>query len=161
MGLVVSVKLEARDKDGRLEGVPLTFKGTVTKEFDDLVTAQGAAFLISNVLDTAQSIQDTSNTARAIGANTATGTIQIVAGTGTTAAAVTDYNLQAQSSGTSGYVAASVGNPTESGTSGSFTVTGTITNSSGASITYSEVGVEAHFRLTSRSETGISSRKLS
>lgn len=106
-----------------------------------LATQAFAQFSQANLLATAESILDTGNTSRSISANTSTGTVRIVAGTGSTAAAVTDYALQTPTSGASGYVAATINAYSGSGTSGAFTVTGTITNTSGSTITYSEVGV--------------------
>lgn len=132
----IKAKLElvAKDKDGNITG-------TYCNE-DDLFTKQFAQMTQLNIFNTAETITTTSNVAEALTVNNAATAPTIVAGTGTTAAAVTDYNLQSQSSGTSGSVAATINAYSGSGTSGHYTITGTITNSSGGNITYSEVGLE-------------------
>ncbi len=81
---------------------------------DDLFTAAFAAFVQANIMNSNANpnVKDTGGTSRAINANSAVSALTIVAGTGTTAAAVSDNALQ-----------------------------GTITNTSGASIAYSEVGI--------------------
>jgi hypothetical protein len=87
-------------------------------------------------------IKDTSGNTHTVAAGFTAGTVQIVAGTGTTAASVADYMLGTAVSGSSGYIGSpTIGSLTETGTSGSFTVAGIITNSSAALITYSELGV--------------------
>ena len=129
-----SVSVVARDKDGNIIG-------NYYKE-DDLETKQFAQIVQNNIFDTAESVTDITNTARSLTVNSASTAPTIVAGTGTTAAAVTDYVLQTPVSGSSGSIAATINAYSGSGTSGSFTITGTITNTSGATINYSEVGLE-------------------
>jgi copper homeostasis protein CutC len=114
----------------------------VYENTNDLSTNQFAGWIINNILDTAQTIKNTSGTGIAETVNKAVSTLTIVAGTGTTAASVADYTLQTPVSGSSGSIAGTVSyTAPSSGTSGSFTVTGTITNSSGNTIAYSEVGM--------------------
>jgi hypothetical protein len=126
------------------EGNPLL--GEITGTFQDkydLGTVAFAKFIQTNLLATAETITDTANTTHAISANTAATAPLIVAGTTTTAAASNDYKLGGQSSGGSGSVAATVNAwTTTSSTSGNFTVTGTITNTSGGTIAYGEVGIQ-------------------
>ncbi len=134
-GLVhICARVEARDPYGVLTGV--------YKNEYDLGTKQFAQLVQTNILDTAQTITNTSGTGESIAVNSASTSPTILAGTGTTAAAVTDYALQTPTSGSSGSIAATINAYSGSGTSGNFTVTGTITNTSGSTITYSEVGIE-------------------
>lgn len=132
-GIRLTARLVAKNRKGRITGM----------RQHDMGLAQIALFIQQNILvgvgGAAVNITDTGNSARSINPNTATGTIYIVAGTTGTGPAFTDYKLGAQSASTSGYVAATV-NALNTGT-GIFTVTGTITNSSGSTITYAEVGV--------------------
>lgn len=128
--LKIRVKVEAKDIDGILTGI-------YDNQYD-LGTIQLLGFIATNILDTAESIKDTGGTIRSITANSANSVINIVAGTGVTAPAVSDFNLQTQSAGSSGSISATVNAPSGS----TFTVTGTITNSSGSTIAYSEVGIE-------------------
>ena len=117
--------------------------GKVIYEFEqqDLGTKQFAQLCQLNILDTAETITDTSNTGRALTVNNAAIVPTIIAGTGTTTPTVLDYNLTTPTAGASGTVAATINAYSGSGASGNFTVTGTITNSSGSSITYAEVGI--------------------
>ena len=135
-GLIrLKVKVVARDADGTIVG---------QTEMDDLSTKALAQLIQNNILDSAQTITDTTDTARSLTVNSAATVPMIVAGTGSTAAAFTDYALTAIATGgtyggsnSSGNQAATV-NAISSNT---FTVTGTITNSSGSAITYAEVGM--------------------
>ena len=128
------LQLVAKDKDGNITG-------TYCND-DDLFTKQFAQITQLNILDTAESVTDITNTARSLTVNSASTAPTIVAGTGTTAAAVTDYVLQTPTAGSSGSASATINAYSGSGTSGNYTVTATITNSSGSTITYSEVGIE-------------------
>ena len=111
-------------------------KSIGVREKDDLSTQQLAQLVQLNILNTNNTIKDTSNTTHSETANTAASSPTILAGTGTTAAAVTDYTLQTQTE----TVAATIGSISGwSGTSGTFTVTGTIT--AGANRAYAEVGL--------------------
>ena len=127
VGLKVRVKLVARDKDGRVTGV----------RYHDMAVTGIAQFIQANLYATAESIKDTGNSTRAIAANTSTGTVQIVAGTGTSGPTFADIALGSQTAGTSGYIAATVNALSGS----SFTLTGTITNTSGGTVNYSEIGI--------------------
>lgn len=89
----------------------------------------------SNVSGT---VLDVTNAARTIAANTATGTINICAGTTGTAAAFADHALGAQSASTSGLTSATV----NALSGNAYTITATITNTSGGSINYNEVGIQ-------------------
>jgi hypothetical protein len=109
-----------------------------------LQTGQWAQIGIVNMLDGAtQTITDTSNATHSVTANSAVSAPTLVAGSGTTTPAVSDYKLQTQLSGTSGYTTSvtSGGSLTESGSSGTYTITGTITNGSGGNLTYAEIGM--------------------
>ena len=116
--------------------------GHETKE-DDLATKQFAQFVMALMLNSTQTITDTTNTGRSIANATAVTTPTILAGTSGTAATVLDYALGAQTETASGTVNSYSG----SGSSGSFTVTGTIT--AGADRAYQEVGL----RVTSGGNT--------
>lgn len=132
----ICVKMVAYDELGRITGVYENPYDLGTKAFAQLIQ--------NNILDTAESITDTTNTSRSLTVNSAATVPMIVAGTGTTAAAFTDYALSSIASGgtyggsnSSGNQAATV-NAISSNT---FTVTATITNTSGSTIAYSEVGM--------------------
>jgi hypothetical protein len=104
----------------------------------DLGTIQLLWLMMNNLLDTAASaVPDTANVSRSLSVNSAATVPQIVAGTGTTAAAVSDYKLQTQATTTSGYVTAVTANPSGS----TMVITGTITNTSGGTLAYDEVGI--------------------
>lgn len=110
----------------------------------DLVTQQFAQFAILNIFNQTStlSVTDTSGTVRSIVGVPATLTaLTIVGGTGTTAAAVTDTVIQtaASTTGTTSTVAAVTVLGGQATTTGTVTVTGTFTNTSGSSITYSEL----------------------
>jgi hypothetical protein len=133
---VVRVKLnvEAYENDGSVTG-------TYVDEYD-LSTKQLAQFIQAEILATAETITDTSNTTRAVAAAAAVSAPLIVAGTLTTAATNTDYKMGAQTATSSGSIAAVINAwGTASSTSGSFTVTGTITNTTGSTVNYAEVGI--------------------
>jgi hypothetical protein len=160
MGGRTGLKLElvARDGDGNITG-------TYCNE-NDLITQQFAQFAILNIFNqlATLTVTDTTNTARSIVGTPATITaLTIVGGTGATAASVTDYVIQtaASTTGTSSTVAATVNWVVESsGVSGSFTITGTFTNTSGSTITYSELALyvtnAAHlFAITHDVFTGV------
>lgn len=123
---ITGLRIEARDKDGNLTGVI---------ERDALATKQFAQLVQLNILDTAETITDTTGTGNALTVNNAATAPTIAAGTGTTAATVTDHVLQTQTETVAGTINAYSG----SGASGTFTVTGTIT--AGANRAYAEVGL--------------------
>ena len=127
VGLKVRVKVVARDKNGRVTGT----------RYHDMAVTGIAQFIQANIYATAESIKDTGNASRAIGANTATSTVQIVAGTGTSGPTFADIALGTPTAGSSGYIAATVNALAGS----SFTLTGTITNTSGNTVNYSEIGI--------------------
>lgn len=132
----ICVHAVARDANGCITGV-------YDNPFD-LGTVALANLMQTNIFDTAESITDVTDTARSIAVNSASTVLYINAGTGTTAAAFTDYKLTTTSSSygstspNTSYQEAGTVNAISSNT---FTVTGTITNTSGATITYSEVGM--------------------
>lgn len=133
--LSLCLKLTVRDAEGN-----------ITAEYEnpyDLATKALAQQIQNNILDTAESIVDVTNTARALSANDAATAPYIVAGTTSTAAAFTDYAL---GDGTTNTDYKTNGNYAQSATinaisSNTFTVTATITNASGSSITYREIGL--------------------
>ncbi len=130
----------------RLRLVNRDENGVKVSEYDaptNLATKQFAQFVLNNIFATAQTITDTSDAGIAETATKALSSFNIIVGTGTTAAAVTDYALQTPTSGSSGTIAATINAYSGSGTSGSFTITGTITNSSGSTISYTEAGITA------------------
>lgn len=129
----VKVEIVARDAQGNITGR--------YENAHDLATLQMAQLVQNNILATAEAVTDTGNASRSLSANSATSVPRIVAGIGATAAAYNDYALQTPTAGTSGYVAATINAASGSGTSCSFTVTGTITNTSGSSVSYGEVGI--------------------
>lgn len=87
----------------------------------------------------ASSVLNTANSGQTIAASNATSTFQVVAGTTGTAAAFTDVKLGAQSASSSGFVTAAQ----TALSSNAYTITGTITNGSGSTISYNEVGIYA------------------
>lgn len=109
--------------------------GECIKEHD-LATAQFAQFVMALMLNSTQTIQDTTNTGRSIANNVAVTTPTIAAGTNATAATVTDVALGTPTE----TIGATVNAYSGSGSSGSFTVTGTIT--AGSARAYAEVGLE-------------------
>jgi hypothetical protein len=134
--MALSVHVEAREPDGTLIGV-------YDNPFD-LGTKALAQLIQTNILNTAATITDTTDTGRSVSVNSASTVQMIVAGTSNTAATFTDYALNSIASGgtyggsnSSGNQAATV-NAIASNT---FTVTATITNISGSTISYAEVGM--------------------
>jgi hypothetical protein len=85
----------------------------------------------------ATSVKNTAAASQTIAASNATSAVNIVAGTTGTAAAFADTALGAQSASTSGTVAATM----TAISSNIYTVVGTITNGSGSTIAYNEVGI--------------------
>lgn len=126
-GVRVGLRIEARDADGKLIGIV---------ERDALATQQFAQLIQLNILDTAESIKDTGGTSHSESVNTAATAPTIDAGTTGTAATVTDNALGTETE----TVAATINAYSGSGSSGSFTVTGTIT--AGANRAYQEVGLK-------------------
>lgn len=120
-----ALKVEAHEKDG-------TLVGSYCK--DDLTTKQLAQLIQLGVLASAQTITDTSGSAHSETTAATTGSSPtIVAGTSGTAPAFTDHALGTQTDS----IAANV----NAISSDMFTVTGTITNNSGSTRTYQEVGI--------------------
>lgn len=123
----IHLSLKAYDIDGKLTG-----------EFckdDDLATKQFAQFVMALMLNSTQTITDTSNATHSVSNASATTTPTILAGTDNTAATVLDYALGAQTE----TVGATVNSYSGTGSSGSFTVSGTITAL--ANRAYTEVGL--------------------
>jgi hypothetical protein len=129
----ICVKAVARDINGLITGV-------YDNPYDIGVKAL-AQFLQSNIFDTAETITDVTNTGRSISANSASTAIYINAGTGTTAAAFTDYKLTTTSSTYNSNGSYSQAGTVNAISSNTFTITATITNNSGSTIAYSEVGL--------------------
>ncbi len=111
---------------------------------DDLCTKQFAQLIQLNLLATNETIKDTAAASNAETANTAASSPTILAGTGTTAATVGDFAMQTQTETVAATINAYSGG---AGTSGTFTVTGTITAT--ADRAYAEVGL----RVTVNSHT--------
>lgn len=124
---IKGLRLEARDADGNLTDVI---------ERDAMALAQFAQLVQLNILDTAETVKNTSGTGNALAVNSAATAPTILAGTGTTAATVLDDAMQTQTES----VAATVNAYSGSGSSGSFTVTGTVT--AAAARAYAEVGLQ-------------------
>jgi hypothetical protein len=109
---------------------------------DDLQTAQWAQLGITNLLaGGSQTVKDTSGNTHSVANNSSVSALTIVVGTGTTAAAVSDNALGTSSSGWTGGTSITVGAPTESGTSGSYTLTATLTNGNASAVNAGEIGV--------------------
>lgn len=128
-GIYWKIELVAKDENGNETGRYINDYDLGTKQF--------AQFVQNNILDTAESVTDTGGTSRSLSANSATSSVNIVAGIGTSAANFTDHALTTPTAGSSGTIAGTV-NAISSNT---FTVTGTITNTSGSTINYAEVGI--------------------
>jgi hypothetical protein len=113
------------------------------KKRGDLSTIGLASLMQNNILYTVPTaFYDTGHTSRTTTRNSACTSPLVLGGEGATAPAVTDYHMQTWTDDTSHQIAATVNAITGwSGTSGSFTVTGSIVNSSGSDITYKEIGI--------------------
>jgi len=122
-------KRVVRLADGRL---------AVHEDPTDLGTTVLLGIFSCNIVATGQTVKNTSGTGISVSANSTVSSPVVVAGTGTTAAAVGDTNLQAQSSGSSGSQA--ITSVTVSGAT--IVIVGTITNGSSGTIAYDEVGLE-------------------
>lgn len=121
------MEVVARDAAGNIIGR--------RKKLHDLATKQFAQLIQLNILNTNETITDTGGTGRSETANAAATVPTILAGTGSTAATVTDNALGTQTE----TVAATINAYSGSGASGNFTVTGTITAT--ADRAYAEVGL--------------------
>jgi hypothetical protein len=127
--------------------------GTETGRYQsdaDLITQQWVQFLYTNFFYTTAGLNVVTITGATVTGTTfgVFGTLSaltIAAGIGTNAAQVNDNKLQTISgtlAGTCpGTISAWAG---QSGVTGSFTITGTITNTSGSTINYSEIGLMAN-----------------
>ena len=121
--------------------------GFVGKTYDehDMGLYAFAASLIANVFNqsnTATSVPDTGNTSRSWAANSAVSALSLVAGSGVTGPTFPDYVIDTAIAGGSGTATPTVGTTiTSLGSSGTFLITGTFTNSSGSNKTYGNVGI--------------------
>lgn len=122
----IGVKLQSFDAEGNLLD---------ERCMDDLATKQFAQLVQALIFNSTQTIADTSNATHSVANASATTAPTILAGTTGTAATVTDFALGAQTETVAGTVNAYSG----SGSSGSFTITGTITAT--ADRAYQEVGL--------------------
>lgn len=106
-------------------------------EKGDICLKQLLQVLQLNILATNNTIKDTSGSTHAETANTASGTIKVAAGTGVTSPAWDDFKLvgPADTPGT-----ATIGAISGSGTTSTFSITGSVTASS--SRAYTEVGLQ-------------------
>lgn len=89
-------------------------------------------------IGSSQTVKDTTNNNRTVTVNAACTLPRVLGGTGSTAAAFADYTMQTFTDNSSYRQAATI-NAISSNT---YTVTGTITNTSGSSIAYNEVGID-------------------
>src|SRR5208337_427631 len=116
-------------------------EGQTYESGDDPGTVQLSNLMCANILNTAQTgvCKDTGGTGtRTVGANSATSALQIVAGTDTTGAAVSDYKLNSQSGGGQGAQTPTVN--VVNTTTGVFTITANM-SAPGAQIVYGEIGI--------------------
>jgi hypothetical protein len=102
----------------------------------DIFLQQFGQLVLNNIFNTAETVLDGGNTGQALSANSATSVVTICAGTGVTAAQHTDHTLQTETETIAGVMSSY----TAGSSSGSFTITGTIT--AGALRAYTEVGVK-------------------
>jgi hypothetical protein len=129
----VSLRMEFRDRDGKLE--------RVYEDPDDPFVLQLAQALQSGLLAVSSlSVKNTSGTSNTTNAAITSGTVQIAFGTGVTAEAFTDYAVQTAAGGTNP-VSATVSSITNGATSGTFTVTATWNNTTGITVTISELSL--------------------
>lgn len=150
-GIRVRLELEGFDPCIHHAPLPCSCKkksvGKRCKEHD-LATKQLGQLIQLNILATNETIKDTSAANNAETANTAASAPTILAGTGGSAATVIDNALGTQTE----TQAATINAWSGTGSSGTFTVTGTIT--AGADRAYIEVGlrvtVNAHLYLVCR-----------
>jgi len=108
----------------------------------NMFVKQWTQIVMALVYASGQTVRDTSNATHSVAAGATASAVTILAGTGGTPAVDTDYAMEGQSAGTSGYEAAAIGSYVSGGTLGSFSFTATITNVSVSNIAYSENGVE-------------------
>jgi hypothetical protein len=135
----IDLKIEARDAEGNLTAVREGPANMTLKQFAQLCQ--------SDLLNTAESVTDVTNSSQSVTAGQALTTATtpcIVAGTNASSATFTDYKL-GNIAGTAGYStpggSGNIAGTVNAVAGQSFTVTGTITNTSGSSITYAEVGI--------------------
>lgn len=143
--ITIAVKVEARNPcpvhchDGVYEGgVPCNCEKPLVGVFEDeydLGTKQLGQLIMGNILNSGQTITDTGGSARAVAANSACTVPTISAGTSGTAATVADTALGTE---TETVAAGAPSAGTWSGTSGTFTVAGTVTATANRS--YQECG---------------------
>ena len=127
-GLRVSARLDVLDGRGRLVS-------SVWRPYD-MTLKQCAQIFQLNVAGIAGplTVTDTSNTGRSVSAGSSITATQIAFGTGTTPAAFTDYTIQTQVA--SGSPVTATVNGLSSNT---FTITASWSNSTGSSVTVSEL----------------------
>ncbi len=129
----ISMRAEARNADGELIGVHKHL-------LDDMAIRAFAWGIQLNLLKTNETMQDVTGASNPETANTSITTLNLHAGSGVTAPAFTDYQIQSPltNTGTTAYVT-----PVVNAISGpAFTVTGTFTNTSGGTLVYGNVGIE-------------------
>jgi|SRR5208283_4623129 len=132
--VTAQLEIVCRDKDGK-----------ITSRFEkpmDMTLLQSAQFFVANQLNVSGlSFKDTSGTAHAQTAQPLSGTPQIAFGTGGSAATWSDNAIQTSAGGATNPVTAVVSAITPSGSSGTFTVTATWTNSTAGTITVTELAL--------------------
>jgi hypothetical protein len=155
-GLHIGVRIVARNPCSE-HGFTHTDTDTCQKGFigetfkdPDMGLYAFAAALIANVFDTnntATSVPDTGGTSRSWAANSATSSINIRAGSGTTTPTFGDHVIQTpltNSPAGTGLISATTGTAiTNNTTNGTFVITGTFTNGTVGNLTYAEIGIEA------------------
>ena len=127
MGVGMVGRIVVKTPKGRIYGIHEM--NTSTLQFEQLTQVQ--------IFNTGLTLKDTSGNTHALSANQTITAVNFTAGIGTTAANFSDYALGSPVAGASGYAAATMNAPSGS----SYTITATITNSSGNPISYAEIGV--------------------
>lgn len=133
-GVRVRLNVTVRDRQGRITG------GHTCEH--DMTLLQSAQFFVSNQLGVASglSFKDTSGSSHAQTAQVLAGTPQIEFGTNSTAANWSDFAIGTAAGGTNP-VTATVSAITPASTQGTFTVTGMWTNSTGVTVTITELAL--------------------
>lgn len=132
--LKVAIRVSVKDKNTNEES-------QVWTDEHDIGTVQQTQIFEAQLLNKTQTtaVKDITGTAETVSANSTISAVDVVAGTGGTTAAVTDYVLGAQSSDGQGSQAATVNAVSTS--TGVFTVTANMSAPSSGTIVYHEVGI--------------------
>jgi len=140
--------LDEYDASGRLVGSVTRPSESYVMAFMDMIYVQMSALTVAGEYDTGHTSRTLSRGQNSLLSSGPAGDITygIVAGTGTNAVTISDYQLQTiilhgAASGKLLYGDEFFGAPSTVGSTRSFTTGRTLTNSSGASITVNEIGV--------------------